>query len=180
MTCGSQGSVQVFLEARMPRTRLVVIGESPATEALVTMGRAVGYETVSVDRDGGASTLAERRTSSLDPLEWPVDASTYVVVATRNRYDREAVKAALSGGAPFVALVSSQKRADGTRRHLEKAGFSPEQIAALRAPAGLDFGSVDEREIAVAVLAEILSHKSRASRPEVALEATSPATAEAD
>ena len=109
MTCGSQGSMQVFLEARMPRTRVVAIGQSPATEALLTMARALGYETVSVDRDGPGSDQADRRTSSLDSLQWPTDGHTYVVVATRNRYDREAVKAALSAGAAYVAVVCSQQ-----------------------------------------------------------------------
>jgi len=181
MTCGSQGSLQVFLEARMPRTRVVVVGEAPATEALITMARAAGYETVSVDRDGATSAQAERRLEGLDTPRWPVDRNTYVVVATRNRYDRAAVKAALDAGAPYVAVVCSTKRANGLRSHLQSAGYTEAQLAALHAPAGLDFGSIDEREIAVAVLAEIVSAKARATRPEVALDATrSTETAEAD
>ncbi|MEN0062599.1 MAG: XdhC family protein [Myxococcota bacterium] len=181
MTCGSQGSMQVFLEARMPRTRLVVVGDAPAAEALLTMGRSIGYETVSVHRDGEGSANADHRTSSLDPLEWPVDRHTYVVVATRNQYDRDAVKAALDASAPYVAVVCSRKRADGLRSHLKKAEYGPEQLAALHAPAGLDFGSLAEREIAVAILAQIVELKSRASRPEVAMDATEDSvTADAD
>lgn len=171
MTCGSQGSIQVFLEARLPRTRLVVVGHAPATEALLEMGRTIGYETVSVDRDGEGSAHADRRVTSLDAADWPVDGSTYVVIATRNRYDRDAVKAALGAGAPFVAVVCSHKRAEGLRRHLESAGFTPEQLQALHAPAGLDFGSIAEREIAVAILAQIVEAKSRAARPEVSVDA---------
>lgn len=167
MTCGSQGSIQVFLEARLPSTRLVVVGDAPVSDALRQMGQALGYETVAVLREGGDAPHADRVVHDLDPATWPVDAHTYVVVATRNRYDRDAVKAALTGGAPYVAMVCSRKRGASLPDHLRAAGFSEEQVARVHAPAGLDLGSIDEREIAVAILAEIIGAKSRAARPEV-------------
>ena len=168
MTCGSQGSLQVFLEARLPRTRLVVVGEAPVAETLLTMGRAVGYETVAVHRDEAVpSAVADRTVTSLDPADWPVDGHTYVVVATRNRYDRDAVQAALRGGAAYVAMVSSEKRARHLPKRLAEAGFDEGQIARVHAPAGLDLGSIDEREIAVAILAEIVGIKARQARPEL-------------
>jgi xanthine dehydrogenase accessory factor len=169
MTCGSQGSIQVFLEARLPRTRLVVVGDAPVAEALLGMGRLLGYETVAVLKGGGSSPQADRVVDSLDAAQWPVDAGTYVVVATRNRYDRDAVKAALTADAGYVALVCSRKRASGLPDALRAAGFDEERIGRVHAPAGLDLGSIGEREIAVAILAEIVGHKARAARPEEAL-----------
>ena len=169
MTCGSQGSVQVFLEARLPRTRLIVVGDAPVAEALLTMGRALGYDTVAVLKDGTDSPAADRTITSLEAEDWHIDARTYVVVATRNRYDRDAVKVALSAGAAYVAMVGSRKRAAGLLTFLQKQGFSEAEIARVHAPAGIDLGSIDEREIAVAILAEIVGAKARAARPEATL-----------
>jgi xanthine/CO dehydrogenase XdhC/CoxF family maturation factor len=41
----------------------------------------------------------------------PAAAGTYVVVASRGRFDEEAVEQALSAGAVYVALIANKKRA---------------------------------------------------------------------
>ena len=95
-----------------------------------------------------------------------VGAASFIVVATMGRFDEPAVSAALDTEAPYVALVASRKRAQTVRDHLRQTGCSEEDLERLKAPAGLDLGSVRHEEIAVAVLAEIVQLAQRDRTPD--------------
>ncbi len=42
--CLSGGSVEIFLEPRVPSPRMLVVGDSPIAEALVDLGRPLGFD----------------------------------------------------------------------------------------------------------------------------------------
>lgn len=80
-----------------------------------------------------------------------------IVVATQGHYDEPAVESALATPARYVGLVASEKRAASVRAWLQERGVAPEALTRLRAPAGLDLGSVEHEEIAVAILGELVA-----------------------
>ena len=96
-----------------------------------------------------------------------VGRAVHVVVATQGHYDEPAVVAALATPAAYVGLVASQKRAGSVMRWLAGSGVGEDQLARVRAPAGLDLGATEHVEIAVAVLAELVAMKASpaAARP---------------
>jgi xanthine dehydrogenase accessory factor len=153
MTCASEGSLEVFVEPRLPAPHLVAIGRSPLVEALATMAGAVGFDVTVHGREDGEMDLAK---AGAGP-------DSFVVVATMGRYDEDAVEAALASGARYVALVASERRA-----RTVLAGVAESDRARVRAPAGLDLGDLPHTEIAVAILAQIVAEKAR-SQPVVAL-----------
>ena len=55
---------------------------------------------------------------------------------------------------PYVALVASEVRGQAVRESLD---LTDEQRARLRRPAGLEIGAETPEEIALAILAEIVS-----------------------
>src|SRR5438105_14216917 len=73
------------------------------------------------------------------------------------RDDEEALAAALTGGAGYVALVASARRAAAVTAALRERGLDEEALACLRSPAGLDLGPSTQEEIAVAILAELVA-----------------------
>lgn len=160
MTCASEGSLEVFVEPRLPAPHLVAVGRSPLIEALATMAGAVGFDVSVYEREGGEIDLAK---AGAGP-------GSFVVVATMGRYDEDAVEAALACGARYVALVASERRAATVL-----AGLPEEQRAGVHAPAGIDLGDLPHIEIAVAILAEIVAEKAH-SQPVVAVR-EEPATA---
>jgi xanthine dehydrogenase accessory factor len=81
---------------------------------------------------------------------------SFVVVATQGHYDEDALQRALATPAAYVGLVASRKRADAVLGYLRDRGVLEEDLARVRAPAGLDLGRVPHQEIAVAILAEIV------------------------
>jgi xanthine dehydrogenase accessory factor len=94
-------------------------------------------------------------------------AARYVVVSTQGRGDEAALQAALSIEAEYVAFVGSRKKAEALKAKLAAAGVAPERLARLKAPAGLDLGAITPDEIAVSILAEIVTVRRGGHRREV-------------
>jgi xanthine dehydrogenase accessory factor len=74
------------------------------------------------------------------------------VVASRGRFDEEAVEQALNSEARYVALIANKKRAAEIVERLAN-----DKRERLKAPAGLAIGAESPAEIALSVMAEIVS-----------------------
>jgi xanthine dehydrogenase accessory factor len=176
MSCQSEGALEIYIEPVAPQPHLVVVGRSPMVEALVQMGQVLGWRTVLVDPDGGSAKdhpSALQVVSKLDLAEAGVDERSLVVVATQGHHDEEAVEQALRAGPAYVGLVGSRPRAKSVLDYLESRGLPRESLDRVKVPAGLDLGRVSHREIAVAVLAELVKLRAagelaRGRKPEIA------------
>ncbi len=168
MTCFSGGTIDVYVEPQQPRPRLLVVGHLPAARALAHLGKALSYRVVVADPEAGGAGLdhADEVLTDLKAIPSRVDPLTYVVVASHGHYDEEALEQALGTGASYVGLVASRKRARPILERLRKKGFSEEQLARVRAPAGLDIGARRGDEIALSILAEIVQRRRGAERLE--------------
>jgi xanthine dehydrogenase accessory factor len=155
IACQSEGALEVYVEPVLPQPQMVAIGRSPAALALPRLARGLGWRSLAID-DGGtaADHDADVVVTSLDLAG--IDDRSYVVVATQGHYDEDALERALATPAVYVGLVASAKRADSVLGYLRDRGVSGEQLARVRAPAGLDLGHIGSDEIAVAILAEIV------------------------
>jgi xanthine dehydrogenase accessory factor len=163
MACESEGALEMYLEPMMPEPHVVVIGRSPAVDALAAMASALGWEATIVD-DGGSA--AEHPApgivrTKLDLTAVPVDAATAVVVATQGHYDDLALVAALATDAGYIGLVASAKRAETVLDALRARGHGPDDLGRIHAPAGLDLGPVGNAEIAAAILADLVRRRAR-------------------
>jgi xanthine dehydrogenase accessory factor len=137
--CLSGGSVEIFLEPRVPAPLVVVVGETPIAEALVELGRPLGF---AVER-GSADDVA-------------VDGAEALVVASHGRGEEPALAAALRSGVPYVGLIASRLRGAAVLASLD---LSEEMTGRVHTPAGLDIGARTAAEIALSVLAEIVAER---------------------
>jgi xanthine dehydrogenase accessory factor len=80
-----------------------------------------------------------------------------VVVASRGKYDEEAVERALHEQNAYVGLVASKKRGLEILLSLERKGESPKKLDTVHVPAGLNIGAETPVEIAWSIAAEIVS-----------------------
>lgn len=142
-----------------PGRELVIVGREPVAMALAKLGKVLHFTVTVVDPLVKSSDLpeADRFLTSLDFSHLPPASARYVVVASRGRFDEEAVEQALQTNSNYVALVANKKRAQEIRRSLELRGESPERLARVRAPAGLSIGAEGPEEIALSILAEIVA-----------------------
>ncbi len=136
--CLSGGALEIFLAPRLPAATLRIAGESPIALALADLGRRLDFA-VELDRPADCEPRAD---------------DAVVVVASHGHEEGRILTSALSGGVPYVGLVASQVRGDAVKESLE---LPPELRARLHTPAGLAIGAHSPAEIALAILAEIVS-----------------------
>jgi xanthine dehydrogenase accessory factor len=143
--CLSGGSVEIFLEPRVPSPRMLVVGDSPIAEALVDLGRPLGF-----DVQLAAAEQAE-----------PAADDAALVVASHGRGEGPPLTAALRLGVPYVGLIASRIRGAGVLAALD---VTDEQRSRVHSPAGLDIGGRTAAEIALSVLAELVAERRAAER----------------
>ena len=161
MACENDGALEVYLEPVPPRPQLVVIGRSPAVATLALMGRALEWDVAVID-DGGSPDehpVPELVRTTLDLSGLGVGVGSAIVVATQGHYDDLALEAALATDAAYVGLIAGHKRADAVAENLRGRGVSEEDLARIQAPAGLDLGRLANRELAVAVMADLVARR---------------------
>ena len=147
-------------DAQIPQRReLIIVGTEPVAIALLRLGKLLHFTVTVVDPLLKLSDLpdADRLLNSLDFSHLPPASARYVVIASRGRFDEEAAEQALRAEIAYVALVANKKRWREIQRSLELKGQPPEKLAKVRAPAGLDIGAESPEEIALSIMAEIVS-----------------------
>jgi xanthine dehydrogenase accessory factor len=135
--CLSGGALELFLEPHLPQPRVAVAGESPVARALAELCAPLGFRA----RPGA---VAE-----------PGDFAA--VVAALGHGDEDAVRAGLEAGCEYVALVASKVRGSAVIESLRGAGFDEDALARVRTPAGLAINAATHAEIALSILAELVS-----------------------
>jgi molybdenum cofactor cytidylyltransferase len=166
----SGGSILAPLEIRedVPagRAELVVAGRDAVVHALAKLGRLLNFTVTIVDPLLSLAEMpaADRVLHVLDFALLPQAADHYVVVASRGLFDEEAVEQALNVDASYIALLANKKRAEEVTRNLKAKSFPAEKLASVRAPAGLSIGAESPEEIALSIMAEIVSERRKTVR----------------
>ncbi|MBP9049035.1 MAG: XdhC family protein, partial [Tabrizicola sp.] len=84
------------------------------------------------------------------------DARTAIVTLTHDpKLDDPAIRFALNSPAFYLGCLGSTRTHAKRVERLTEAGFTPDQIARIHAPVGLDIGARTPAEIAVSILAQI-------------------------
>ena len=161
MGCHSGGTIELFIDPILPPTRLVVIGDSPVAVALAGLAPRVGLPVTVIARGADPQRFADA--SQLIDSDEPstvagqVAAGSWVVVATQGRRDLPGLRVALSLQAAKVWLVASARKAAALREALLAANCDPQQVSAIVAPAGQPIGAQTPEEIALSVLAAVVT-----------------------
>ena len=97
----------------------------------------------------------------------PGGQETYFVVVTRaHSCDIACLRSILQKPAAYVGMMGSRKRAALVHTQLAELGLPQERIDALYAPIGLSIGAKTAQEIALSILAEIVSVKNSRQQTE--------------
>jgi len=164
LVCG--GHMVVFIEPLLPDPHLVILGAGHVGKALAAIASHAGFRvTVVDDREEFANSthLPGAGTVMVNPFSNPlrgitVDESTFIIVATRGHdHDLEAVDAALRTPACYIGLVGSRRKRGIITGSLVDRGFFREEAGRVIVPVGIPIGSVLPGEIAVSILAQIIS-----------------------
>lgn len=148
-----------------PRWRLIMIGAGQLSQALAQMALALDFEVICCDpRDEYhlAWTVPNTTFSKAMPddliVELQPDAHTAVVALTHDpKLDDMALLEALKSPAFYIGALGSRSNTAARKERLALFDLSAAEIDRLHGPIGLHLGSKTPAEIAVSILAEIVS-----------------------
>ncbi len=142
ISCQSDGAMQIYIEPVQTAPHLIIVGRSPMAHTLSKLA---------ADLDWRVDLIDGPDFSSAD-----VDAHAVVVVATQGHGDEEAIEQAIAGAPAYLGLVASRRRGEAVLGYLADRGIPRSVLDQVRVPVGLDLGHTTHREVAVAVLAELV------------------------
>lgn len=157
MPCG--GTMQVFVEAVLPKPTLWILGHGRIAECLCSLGAMMGFSVSVDDPLADATRFPDAATLLVDDAMYQTlnpRSGDFVVVATQHKGDHQSLVRVLSTDVAYVALVASHKRSQLVLDYLRKSGVAPERIRAVRAPAGLALSAQTPEEIALSIIGEIV------------------------
>ena len=161
--CG--GEVTILIEPQVLREALFLIGAGHCARAIAKLALDCGlFVTVVDDR---AELLADLSPAVANVTRAPADFirerkwnqdEALVLVSRNYEIDRDALQAALAvGGAGYIGMIGSERKVQRVFDQLRERGVRKEALASIYAPLGLDIGADSPAEIAVSVIAEVLS-----------------------
>lgn len=148
--------------------RLIILGGGHIAKPLVRYGADIGFKV----------TVVDDRPSFANPMRFPeaskvwcesfdtcfeklkVLESDFVVIVTRgHRHDAVCLRQALAINPEYLGMIGSQRRVKGLMEQFMEEGFSQEQLNQVYSPIGLRIGAVTPAEIAISIMAELISVK---------------------
>lgn len=170
----TRGSALVLQKGKLttihgPQWRLLIIGAAQTSVYLAQMAQALDYEVVVCDpreeyrrawNVQGTRLIADMPDDAV--LAEQVNGRTAVVALTHDpKLDDMALLEALKSPAFYVGALGSHRNSQQRRQRLALFDLTAEEIGRLHGPVGLDISSRTPPEIAVSILAHIISIKNR-------------------
>jgi xanthine dehydrogenase accessory factor len=164
--------VRAFVESFGPPATLLIVGAGHVAMPLTSLAKMLGFRTVVVD--GRPRFATRERFPEADRLEIGIPseivkavpltpATALVLVAHDYKYDLPVLRQALASQVGYIGMLGSTRRGNAILNLLREDGVPEEALARIRVPIGLDVGAQTAPEIALAILAEILATRARAT-----------------
>ncbi len=159
--------MDIFIEPVLPAPQLVLLGRSPVARTLARLGEAIGYSVRAHAPLAGEQDFPPgvARSAELSLAGVARAHHSFVVVCTQGEDDEGGVREALRFGAPYTALVASPRKWQAISAFLAGEGVEKQALARVRVPAGVEINAREPEEIAVSILAEIVSVRRGESFP---------------
>lgn len=165
--CG--GSMSVFVEPQGGRPMLVMFGAGHVGRAVTSLAHCCGFRVTVVDEradcavssllPGADEIICASVTAAFERLK--LDRDSFVVIATPGHlHDFDAVRCCLRTETGFIGLLGSRRKREALFQVLEKEGGDATQRARIVSPVGLDIGAQTPDEIAVSIIAQLISIRS--------------------
>jgi xanthine/CO dehydrogenase XdhC/CoxF family maturation factor len=160
--------VRAFVEVMVPPIRLVVCGAGHDAIPLVAFAAELGWRVEVVDdRDAflnpsrfpGAVRLVKSEPGDAAAAVG-ADDRTHVVVMSHNFLrDKDYLRAFLGSGVAYLGMLGPKARLERLLAELDREGVHPSSsdLDVVHGPAGLDLGGDGPREVAWAIVGEILA-----------------------
>ena len=149
--------------------RLIVFGAGHVGYHLCHFASKVGFNTIVVDDrpyfankekfGDNIQVICNTFENAFEILD--IHEEDYVVIVTRgHKHDKFCLEKILSlDELNYIGMIGSKRRVKIMKEELIEEGYSKEKIENIYSPIGLNIGAVTPEEIAISILAEIISVK---------------------
>jgi xanthine dehydrogenase accessory factor len=157
--------LSVFVNSFAPPPQMLVFGAIDFAAAVAKVGKFLGYRVTVCDARGLFATAARFPDADEVVVDWPhrylegvaTDGRSVICVLTHDpKFDVPLLEVALRKPAAYIGAMGSRRTHDDRIERLREAGLSPDELARLRSPIGLDLGARTPEETAVSVAAELI------------------------
>lgn len=160
------GGLSIFIDVENPAPILLIAGAGHIGRALAQMATLAGFRVAVLDdRPEYANprhfataewVLAEDFAAGLRAV--PLNENTYVVIVTRgHRHDYFVLTEVIDKPVAYLGMIGSRRRVATVFQLLREAGVDDALLERVHAPIGLRIGAETPAEIAVSILAEVIT-----------------------
>ena len=161
---GDKGSYDL-IERIIAEPVIVMFGAGHVGKALYDLAVLQGMRTIVLDDRPALLTeerfpLAERHTGPFSTLlgeEYDAIAPYFVIFTHGHSNDKDCLRYALSHESSYIGMIGSRKKAETQLEAMIGEGFPEEKVRSVHSPIGLGINASTPEEIAVSIMAEIIS-----------------------
>jgi len=165
----SLADIRVVLDPIRKMETLLCFGAGHVAQPTALMAALAGFRVVVID-DRAEFANAERFPEA-DEIRviadfnqaldgFAVDGDSYIVIVTRGHaFDRVVLEQSLRTDAGYIGMISSRRKRDAIYASLTAEGVRKEALERVHSPIGIPIGGETPEEIAVSIVAELISER---------------------
>jgi xanthine dehydrogenase accessory factor len=165
--CG--GYAEVLIEMITNTPELLIVGGGHVGNALARIASLLDFKiTVLDDREDYVQLYQNdphitgiKVGSDYSSLP-TITENTFICLVTKGcPTDALALKQVIKSPAKYIGMIGSQKKVNTVYQNLKESGFDPSLFERVHAPIGINIGADSPEEIAISILAEIITIRNR-------------------
>ena len=158
-------NTNIFIETYIRPIKVVIVGAVHIAQYLIDYAKSLNFEIIVIDPRGYFAT--KQRFPSMEILnKWPdeafkeieTNANTALIALTHDpKIDDPALQHALKKKFYYIGALGSKKTHASRSERLKEAGFSNDEINSIHGPIGIKLGGRSAPEIALSIIAQLVS-----------------------
>ncbi len=164
--CG--GQMKVFIEPFAPSIHLIICGAGHIALPLSANAKMMGFKVTVIDNRKEFAN--KKRFPHVDKIilgdhakeltKVLINSNTYIAIVTQgNEFDFECLKVVVKSRAGYIGVISSGPKKVKFFGRLKKLGIEQKYLKNIHIPMGLDIGAQTPAEIAISIVAQMVSIK---------------------
>ena len=158
-------NTNIFVETYIRPIKVIIVGAVHIAQYLIDYAKSLNFEIIVIDPRGYFAT--EQRFPGMEILnKWPDEAfkdietnsNTALIALTHDpKIDDPALQHALKKKFYYIGALGSKKTHASRSERLKEAGFSNDEINSIHGPIGIKLGGRSAPEIALSIIAQLVS-----------------------
>ncbi len=158
-------NTEIFIETYIRPIKVIIVGAVHIAQYLVDFAKSLNFEISIIDPRGYFAS--EQRFPDIKIInKWPDEAfkeietnenSALIALTHDPKIDDPALQHALNKKFYYIGALGSKKTHENRCKRLKDAGFNIDQINSIHGPIGIKLGGRSAPEIALSIIAQLVS-----------------------